>query len=263
METILILSFIVVFFSILFSGMSRGAGLLLKRGNGFLYVAYIVGMATIRAMALIECGLIVLMACYKQISDAQGIDTIIEQCVESVPLVFWIIVLAASYVLEYAVRFAGYIASFHLLRYWRLMRKINAAKGSEYKVYSFISGTLPVLETAAELFEQGRISREQFSILADPIYTTEQLQQIISGYSCGLSDEQVALYTDRRYTVLQMGEIRAGSVCGLLIDEIKQYASPETDSHYMFVIRNEISRQKRAENKGAGAASKEGDRDEV
>lgn len=63
MEAILILSLIVVFFSILCSGMSRGAGLLLKRGNGFLYVAYIVDMATIRAMVLIECGLIVLMAC--------------------------------------------------------------------------------------------------------------------------------------------------------------------------------------------------------
>ena len=93
-------------------------------------------------------------------------------------------------------------------------------------------------------FEQGQISREQFSVFADPEYTAGQLSQIISGYRCGLSDNQVALYTDKRYNVHQMEEIRFGLARGLSIDEIKQYASPKTDSHYMFVIRNELLKQK-------------------
>ena len=38
-------------------------------------------------------------------------------------------------------------------------------------------------------FEQGQISREQFSVFADPEYTAGQLSQIISGYRCGLSGQ--------------------------------------------------------------------------
>lgn len=57
-------------------------------------------------------------------------------------------------------------------------------------------------------------------------------------------DNQVALYTDKRYNVHQMEEIRFGLTCGLSMDEVKQYASPEMDARYMFVIRNELSKQK-------------------
>lgn len=124
------------------------------------------------------------------------------------------------------------------------MRKINEIKGSKYKLCSFSRDTLSDLDAAVCFFEQGQISREQFSVFADPEYTAGQLSQIISGYRCGLSDNQVALYTDKRYNVHQMEEIRFGLTCGLSMDEVKQYASPEMDARYMFVIRNELSKQK-------------------
>ena len=58
-----------------------------------------------------------------------------------------------------------------------------------------------------------------------------------------------------------MEEIRFGLACGLSMEEVRQYASPDMDFRYMFVIRNKLLKQKlyvsdpKADNESAGTAS--------
>lgn len=260
METVLILAFVIIFFAIMGRDFFQSFPVTEKYNLGC--TVFISALWIVRVTALFYCALPVMLMCCGQIIKTPDMEALIAQFVR-IPFAKWIFILAGSYIFEYLLRFIVFIFRLHLYRNLQLVRKINAVKGSKYRLCSFSRDTLSDLDAAVCFFEQGQISREQFSVFSDPEYTAGQINQIISGYRCGLSDDQVALYTDKRYNVHQMEEIRFGLVRGLSIDEVKQYASPEMDTHYMFVIRNELLRQKRAENKDTGAASKEGDRDEV
>lgn len=268
-EIVLILAFVIIFFAVMGRDFFQSFPVTAKYNWGF--TIFIAALWIVRVTAFFYCAVPVMLVCCGQLIKTPDMDALIAQFVK-VPFAKWIFILAGSYILEYLLRFIVFIFRLHLYRNLQLVRKINEIKGSKYRLCSFSRDTLSDLDAAVCFFEQGQISREQFSVFADPEYTAEQLSQIISGYRCGLSDNQVALYTDKRYNVHQMEEIRFGLARGLSIDEIKQYASPETDSHYMFVIRNELLKQKicisdpkeiltqkKEENKSAGAASKEGD----
>lgn len=210
------------------------------------FTIFIAALWIVRVTAFFYCAVPVMLVCCGQFMKTPDMEVLIAQFV-SIPFAKWIFILAGSYILEYLLRFIVFVSRFHLYKNLQLVRKINEIKGSKYRLCSFSRDTFSDLDAAVCLFEQGQISREQFSVLADPTYTAGQINRIISGYRCGLSDEQVALYIDKRYNVHQMEEIRFGLTCGLSMDEVEQYASPETDSRYMYVIRNELLRQKKEE----------------
>ena len=258
METVLILVFVIVFFAIMGRDFFQSYSATEKYNLGC--TVFIVAMCVVRVTAFFYCALPVMLIGCGQFIEMPDMEVLIAQFVR-IPFAKWIFILAGSYILEYLLRFIVFIFRLHLYRNLRLVRKINEIKGSKYKLCSFSRDMLSDLDAAVYFFEQDRISREQFSVFVDPTYTAGQLDRIISGYRCGLSDEQVALYADKRYNVHQMEEIRFGLACGLSMEEVRQYASPDMDFRYMFVIRNELLKQKlyvsdpKADNESAGTAS--------
>lgn len=257
METVLILAFVIIFFAIMVRGYFQSFPVT-SRYN-LVCTVFITAMWVVRMMAFFFCALPVMLMCCGQFIKTPDMEALIAQFAR-IPFAKWIFILASSYILEYLLRFIVFIFRLHLYRNLQLVRKINEIKGSKYRLCSFSRDMLSDLDAAVYFFEQGRISREQFSVFVDPTYTAGQLDRIIFGYRCGLSDEQVALYADKRYNVHQMEEIRFGLTCGLSMEEVKQYASPDMDSRYMFVIRNELLKQKlyvsdpKADNESVGTA---------
>lgn len=78
---------------------------------------------------------------------------------------------------------------------------------------------------------------EKIKLYANPVFDTEQLEQILTGLLFGLTTEQVKVYADDKFGSLQMEKIRQGFQDGLTFEQVGIYAKTEFDYNQMKEIR--------------------------
>ena len=81
------------------------------------------------------------------------------------------------------------------------------------------------------------LTDEQFQLCSNSHFTSEELNQILSGFEKGLSVDKVAIYAKPCYDRGQMNEIRLGLENNLSNEQVEVYANPRYDFNKMKLLR--------------------------